>query len=236
MKNVLITGASGGIGRATMKEYIQRGYRVYAHYHSNERRIKEMIAEYPNADIIPVRADLSNNAELDHVYRIAEKVDTLILNAGSSFIGLLTDMNDKDIDHMITLQLTSSVKLAKHYSSSMVQQKSGSIIVVSSVWGATGASCEVVYSTVKGGLNAFVKSFAKELGPSGIRVNAVAPGYISTNMNDSLSSEDEQNLIDEIPLGRAGTPEEVAGVITFLDSTNSSYISGQIISVDGAWI
>ncbi|MCA0988106.1 elongation factor P 5-aminopentanone reductase [Guptibacillus algicola] len=236
MKNVLITGASGGIGQAIMREYIQNGDRVYAHYRSNEQSIKGLAAEFPSAEIIPVQADLSNKDELQSVYRFAQKVDTLILNAGSSFIGLLTDMDDEHIDKMINLHLSSSVKLARHYSKSMVQQKQGSIIVVSSVWGNSGASCEVVYSTVKGGLNAFVKSFAKELGPSGIRVNAVAPGYIATNMNAALSDEEEQGLIEEIPLGRSGNPEEVADVISFLDSEKSSYISGQIISVDGAWI
>ncbi|WP_377889180.1 elongation factor P 5-aminopentanone reductase [Alkalihalobacillus sp. R86527] len=236
MKNVLITGASGGIGQAIMKEYLQNGDRVFAHYHSNDQSIKELSYAFPDAEVIPVQADLTNKEALQKIYQIAAKVDTLILNAGTSFIGLLTDMDDDHIDEMITLHVSSSVKLARHFSKWMVKQKRGSIIVVSSVWGDTGASCEVVYSTVKGGLNAFVKSFAKELGPSGIRVNAVAPGYIATNMNATLSDEEERELVGEIPLGRPGTPEEVAHVISFLDSEKSSYISGQVISVDGAWI
>lgn len=236
MKSVLVTGASGGIGRAIMEDYLRNGDRVFAHYFSNDNGIKELSDLYPNSEVIPVQADLSKQDELHNIYKVAHNIDTLILNAGTSFVGLLTDMAEDDIDDMISLHLSSAVKLAKHYSTGMVSQKRGNIIVVSSVWGLAGASCEVVYSTVKGGLNAFVKSFAKELGPSGVRVNAVAPGYITTSMNASLTKEDKKNVIDEIPFGRAGSPEEVANVIAFLDSSKSSYISGQIISVDGAWI
>ncbi|MCA0990260.1 elongation factor P 5-aminopentanone reductase [Pseudalkalibacillus hwajinpoensis] len=235
MKEILITGASGGIGRAVAKNYVKNGNRVYAHYNTNAASIQELQKNHPEADIFPVQANLS---EKDGVEVLTEKVvdvDTLILNAGNSYFGLLTDMAGDEIDAMVQLHLTSPIKLAKHYISSMVQRKQGSIIVVSSVFGLTGASCEVVYSSVKGGLNAFVKGLAKELGPSGIRVNAVAPGYISTEMNARLTADDEHDLMNEIPMGRSGTPEEVASLISFLDSNQASYISGQIISIDGAW-
>ncbi len=236
LKDVLITGASGGIGKAIAAAYIQKGERVYAHYHKNERSILEIKAAYPEANLFPVQADLASKDGARHLTEKVQGVDTLILNAGNSFFGLLTDMSDTEIEAMIQLQLTSSIKLAKHFINEMVRKKSGSIIVVSSVFGLTGASCEVVYSSVKGGLNAFVKGLAKELGPSGIRVNAVAPGYITTEMNARLTGEDEQLLVDDIPMGRPGQPEEVASLITFLDSDQASYISGQIISVDGAWL
>ena len=235
VKDVLITGASGGIGRAITMNYLQKGDRVFAHYNTNAVSIQEMKGQYPYADLVPVQSNLAKKDGVAILTAKAEEVDTLILNAGNSYFGLLTDMTCDEIDAMIQLHLTSSIKLAKHYISSMVQKKQGSIIVVSSVFGLSGASCEVVYSSVKGGLNAFVKGLAKELGPSGVRVNAVAPGYISTEMNARLSDEDEETLVDEIPMGRAGQPEEVAALISFLDSTEASYISGQIISIDGAW-
>ncbi|MCA0174278.1 elongation factor P 5-aminopentanone reductase [Bacillus sp. RAR_GA_16] len=235
MKDVLITGASGGIGRAIAMNYLQKGDRVFAHYNTNAASLQEMQEDYPYADLVPVQSNLATKEGVAILTDKVEEVDTLILNAGNSYFGLLTDMSGDEIDAMIQLHLTSSIKLAKHYISSMVQKKQGSVIVVSSVFGLSGASCEVVYSSVKGGLNAFVKGLAKELGPSGIRVNAVAPGYISTKMNARLIGEEEQALVHEIPIGRAGQPEEVAALISFLDSNQASYISGQIISIDGAW-
>ncbi len=236
MKNVLITGASGGIGNAIAKQYLYRGDRVFAHYYKNLEGVMELKNTNSEADLLPVQANLaSKDGVKTLIDEVNGEVDTLVLNAGNSYTGLLTDMTGDEIEEMIQLHLTSSIKLAKHYVTPMVQKKSGSIIVVSSVFGLTGASCEVVYSSVKGGLNAFVKGLAKELGPSGIRVNAVAPGYIETNMNAILTGEEEQNLVDEIPVGRAGKPEEVASLISFLDSDQATYISGQIISIDGAW-
>ncbi|MDP4551263.1 SDR family oxidoreductase [Alkalihalobacillus macyae] len=235
MKNILITGASGGIGKAVAEQFLSKDHKIYTHYHSNMKSITALKHEYPEASIIPVKADLSCSNGVEALINEVSEVDTLILNAGNSFNGLLTDMTDQEIDEMIHLHLTSSIKLARHYTKSMVQKKSGSIIVVSSVFGIFGASCEVVYSSVKGGLNSFVKGLAKELGPSGIRVNAVAPGYISTEMNASLMEEDERVILDEIPLGRPGKPHEVASLISFLDSDQAAYITGQIITVDGAW-
>ncbi|MGB8000092.1 MAG: SDR family oxidoreductase [Anaerobacillus sp.] len=236
MKNVLITGASGGIGSAVAKQYLNHGDRVFAHYNKNIEAVLELKDTNSEADLIPVQANLATKeGARTLIEEVNGEVDTLILNAGNSYNGLLTDMTEEEIEEMIQLHLTSSIKLSKHYISSMVQKKSGSIIVVSSVFGLTGASCEVVYSSVKGGLNAFVKGLAKELGPSGIRVNAVAPGYIDTEMNALLTGEDVQNVVDEIPVGRAGKPEEVASLISFLDSDQANYISGQIISIDGAW-
>ncbi|MBN8207508.1 SDR family oxidoreductase [Bacillus sp. NTK071] len=235
MKNILITGASGGIGKAVAEQFIRQENRVYAHYHSNHGAITALQEENPEASVIPVKADLSCSKGVEALINEVPEVDTLILNAGNSFNGLLTDMSDREIDEMIHLHLTSSIKLGRHYTKNMVQSKSGSIIVVSSVFGISGASCEVVYSSVKGGLNAFVKGLAKELGPSGIRVNAVAPGYISTAMNASLIEDDERALIEEIPLGRPGKPVEVASLISFLNSNQAAYITGQVISIDGAW-
>ncbi|KMM38647.1 elongation factor P 5-aminopentanone reductase [Guptibacillus hwajinpoensis] len=235
MKNILITGASGGIGKAVAEQFLSKDHKIFAHYHSNMKSITALKHKNPEASIIPVKADLSCSNGIEALINEVPEVDTLILNAGNSFNGLLTDMTDQEIDEMIHLHLTSSIKLARHYTKNMVQKKSGSIIVVSSVFGISGASCEVVYSSVKGGLNAFVKGLAKELGPSGIRVNAVAPGYISTAMNASLMEEDERALLDEIPLGRPGKPHEVASLISFLDSDQAAYITGQIITVDGAW-
>jgi 3-oxoacyl-[acyl-carrier protein] reductase len=162
-------------------------------------------------------------------------IDLLVLNSGISFYGLVTDMSDDDIDQMINLHITSPFRLTQKLIPSMISKREGNIIVISSIWGITGASCEVLYSMVKGGQNSFVKSLAKELAPSQIRVNAIAPGAIETRMLSKFSKEELKELEEDIPLGRLGHPDEIADVVSFLASKNSSYITGQVLSVNGGW-
>jgi 3-oxoacyl-[acyl-carrier protein] reductase len=147
----------------------------------------------------------------------------------------MTDIKDAEIRQMVQLQITSPYMLSKELIPEMVRKKSGSIIVISSIWGEIGASCEVLYSMVKGGQNTFVKALAKELAPSGIRVNAIAPGAVATDMLQAFSEEDLADLKDEIPLGRIGKPEEIGEAVLFLSSNRASYITGQVLSVNGGW-
>ena len=136
---------------------------------------------------------------------------------------------------MVQLQITSPFLLTKYLLPSMIRKKAGDIIVITSVWGFMGASCEVLYSMVKGGLNTFVKALAKEVAPSGIRVNGIAPGIIDTKMNSHLTEEEREALRQEIPMGRFGKPSEVADLVEFLLSERATYINGEIISINGAW-
>ncbi|UOE92783.1 SDR family oxidoreductase [Alkalihalobacillus sp. LMS39] len=235
---VLITGASGEIGAAVAKKTAASGKNVYVHYFNNieNARTVKKDCELFGVEVKMVQADLS---EVSGVPTLLAQLDTppstIIHNSGTSYVGLFTDMDNDVIAKMVQLHLTSPLQLTKALVPPMVQQKQGDILVISSIWGLTGASCEVVYSAVKGGLNTFVKALAKELAPSNIRVNGVAPGAIETKMLQFFTDEDKRLMQEDIPLGRLGKPEEVADVVQFLLSEKASYIHGQIISVNGGW-
>ncbi|WP_226528342.1 elongation factor P 5-aminopentanone reductase [Metabacillus niabensis] len=234
-KYALVTGASGGIGTSIVKKLIEDGYMIYVHYNQNIQAIEEL-KTYSN-NIIPVQADLTIKTGVEALLeQIQMPIEVLVLNSGISLYGLVTDLNDDDIDNMVQLHITSPFKLVQQLIPSMIRKKSGNIIVISSIWGITGASCEVLYSMVKGGQNAYVKALAKELAPSQIRVNAVAPGAVATKMLSHFTEEDIKNLSEEIPLGRLGQPVEIANTVSFLASEKASYITGQVISVNGGWI
>lgn len=236
MKYALITGASGGIGREIAIALAKEGYNLYLHYHQNEEGIDELIAQLPMIKTWKVKADLSIKSGVQQVLnKITTTIDVIILNSGNSYVGLMTDMTDTEVEEMIQLHLTSPFLLTKSLLPAMIQKRAGNIIAISSIWGMTGASCEVLYSTLKGGLNTFVKALAKETAPSGIRVNGVAPGAIDTNMLTNYSPHEIQSLCDEIPMGRLGKPIEVAELVSFLISNRALYLNGQIININGAW-
>lgn len=238
-KYALITGASGGIGSAISKKLIEDGYHLYLHYHQNEQAIKELIKSisvHKNTVVIPIKADLTKQSGVQYLIdQIQLPIDLLVLNSGMSFYGLVTDMNDDDIDQMVNIHITSPFRLTQKLIPTMIRKRAGNIIVISSIWGITGASCEVLYSMVKGGQNSFVKALAKELAPSQIRVNAIAPGAIATRMLSHFSPNELIELEEEIPLGRLGQPDEIANTVSFLASKKASYITGQVISVNGGW-
>lgn len=235
-KWALVTGASGGIGGAIAKSLAVDGFNLYLHYHQNFEAVNKLAAELNNVNCEFIRADLSSRSGIyDLVEKISHPIDVLILNAGTSYNGLVTDMSDHEAQDMVQLHITSPYLLTKYLIPSMVKNKHGKIIVISSIWGLVGASCEVLYSMVKGGQNTFVKALAKELAPSGINVNGIAPGPIETRMMSVFSKEDKEAILNDIPMGRFGTPEEVAHTVSFLISEKAGYINGQIISINGAW-
>ncbi|MFC4183525.1 elongation factor P 5-aminopentanone reductase [Saccharococcus thermophilus] len=236
MKYALITGASGGIGTSIARQLAADGYGLLLHYNRRREPIEMLEKELATTHVVPIQADLATadgvNVLLSQINR---PVDVIVYNSGSSYYGLITDMSDELVQSMVQLHVTSPILLTKKLLPEMISKKRGNIVIVSSIWGLTGAACEVVYSMVKGGQNAFVKALAKELAPSGIRVNAVAPGAIDTDMLSIFSKEDLQAIADDIPIGRLGTAVEVAKTVSFLISDAASYITGQIISVNGGW-
>ncbi|MCF6410635.1 elongation factor P 5-aminopentanone reductase [Pseudalkalibacillus salsuginis] len=238
MKNyALVTGASGEIGQAIAREMAAQGYNLYLHYFRNKHAVEKLQIEF--SSIIECKLIKANLAVQEGPRMLAEQIktpiDVFIYNCGSSHTGLITDVSEKELDGMVQLQLKSPFQLIQQLLPSMIERKKGSIVMITSIWGQTGASCEVLYSMVKGGMNTMVKALSKELAPSGIRVNAVAPGIISTKMNEHLSEKELEEISEEIPLGRFGLPEEVSDAVGYLVSKKSSYVTGHILPVNGAW-
>jgi 3-oxoacyl-[acyl-carrier protein] reductase len=238
-KYALIVGASGEIGAAIAEKISKDGYHVILHYHKNKEAIEQLQTKIENdtkRECQIVQADLSlQNGVIDLVSQIDANINSIVYVSGQSTVGLVTDLTNEEIDQMTQLHIKSLIQLNNHYLPEMVRRKEGNIVVISSIWGQIGASCEVLYSTTKGAQNAYVMALAKEVAPSNIRVNAVAPGAIETKMLAYFSDEDRNALADDIPIGRLGTPNEVANTVSFLLSDHSSYITGQILGVNGGW-
>ncbi|OZM58634.1 3-oxoacyl-ACP reductase [Lottiidibacillus patelloidae] len=237
-KTLLITGASGDIGQAIARELATQYQTIYLHYNKNRQSVEEMKKELnlKGINVFLVQANFSKREGVSTALKqIHDPIDTIIHNSGSSQFGLVTDLENEEVETFVQLHVTSPFLLSKALLPNMIREKQGKIVVVSSIWGLTGAACEVLYSMVKGSQNAFVKGLAKEVARSGVSVNAVAPGAIETKMMSGFSEVEKDDLADEIPQGRLGTPSEVANVVAFLTSEKSTYINGQIISINGAW-
>lgn len=241
MKTILITGASSGIGSATAILFAQKGYRVVINYYRSEQAAK-ILCDSLNENgchCITVRADVSDRAQVGAMFSEVKRqfggVDILVNNAGIASQKLFTDITPEDWNRMLAVNLTGVFNCCQAALPYMLHKKDGTIINVSSVWGETGASCEVHYSASKAGVIGLTKALAKELGPSNIRVNCVAPGVVSTRMNSSLSIGDLTQLTEDTPLGRIADASEIAKTIYFLSSGYSSFITGQVISANGGF-
>ena len=238
MKTALITGASGGIGAGIAKELAAMGYTLAITYNKNSAKAEELCRQLGNARAL--QCDISSFASVEKLYtdviNAFGHIDLVVNNAGTAYTGLLQYMKEEEILHIINTDLNGVIFSTRFAARAMVKKHCGNIINISSVWGVAGASCEAVYSAAKGGVIAFTKAMAKELAPSGIRVNCISPGVIKTPMLDCYTEEDLQALAEETPLERIGTPEDVAKAVAFLASDNSSFITGQNIVVDGGFI
>ena len=240
MKSVLVTGASGGIGSAVALELARRGWSVALQYRSNREaavRLEEEICRQGGMDKA-YGADLTDEAQVDALFSAAEKdfgfLEGLVNNAGVAWKGLFTDMSLSDWRGVMDADLTSVFLCCRRALPPMIRQKRGSIVNVSSMWGEVGASCEAAYSAAKAGVIGLTKALAKEEGPSGIRVNCLAPGVIDTPMNGDLSPEDLAALREETPLERTGTPEEAARAAAFL--LEEEFLTGQVLGVNGGLV
>lgn len=229
-QKVLITGASRGIGFAMAKRFAEAGYAVYALWHNQ----KEQLDGIGALDITPVHGDVADAASVAAVRDAVGAVDILVNNAAISRFGLITDLSEAEWDEMMAVNLKSVFLLSRAFLPDMIRRQSGRIINVSSIFGAVGGSCEVAYSAAKAGVIGFTKALAKEVGPSGIQVNCIAPGVIDTTMNARLSAEDLAALRDETPLGRLGTPEDVANLALFLAA--DKFITGEVLHIGGGYL
>lgn len=241
--HVLITGASRGIGAATARLFAREGWDVALNYNQSRTEAEALAAELSGLGVnaVPIRADISVPEQAAQLVREAEQalgpLDTVVCNAGTALVQqLLTDTTAGQWRNLMDIDLDGMFYVLKAAIPGMVRQKRGAIVTVSSMWGVTGGSCEVPYSAAKAGVIGLTKALAKELGPSHIRVNCVAPGVIDTDMNAHLSPGELSALAEETPLGRIGAPEEIAQAICFLASDRAAFITGQVLRVDGGMV
>lgn len=242
MKSVLITGSSRGVGKETAFKFAREGYHVFINCHSSLTQLDEValtLEKIHPSCCTKLVADISSAAEVSAMFkeinRISGGLDVLINNAGVSYWGLLEDMSICDWDKVIQTNLSSCFYCTKEALPSMIHNKAGCIINISSIWGHSGASCEVAYSASKAGIHGYTKALAKELAPSNVQVNAVSLGVMDTQMNAAYSDEELEVLREEIPAGRFGTPKEAAQMIWQL-ANSPSYLTGQIIRMDGGFL
>lgn len=235
-KVVVVTGGARGIGAEIVKFLAKLGYKVVLNYNKSESYAQDVKKELNNVEIF--KADVSKKEEakalIDFAIKKYGKIDVLINNAGIAQTKLFTEITDEDWKNIIDTNLNSAFYCSREAVKNMIHNKSGLIINISSIWGITGASCEVAYSTSKAAINGFTKALAKELGPSNIRVNAIAPGIINTEMNKYLTQEELTNIKEEIPLEKIGETIDIAKCVKWLIEDN--YTTGQIISINGGWI
>lgn len=238
MKTAVITGATGGIGADVAEALAKSGYAVVLHYNKNAEAAESLLQKLSKyTKTLAVQADLSDfsgaKTLFDKTTAVFGGADVLINNAGISLISPIQDVSEEDINRIINVNLISAIYLSKLFCPYMISNRFGRIINISSIWGISGASCETVYSASKAGLIGFTKALAQELAPSGVTVNAIAPGFISTPMNDTLSEKEKSEFLSSVPIGRAGTPADVSNAVLFLSSLMSGYITGQTLAVDG---
>ncbi|RKD24291.1 3-ketoacyl-ACP reductase [Ammoniphilus oxalaticus] len=238
-KWALVTGASGGIGAAIAVALANKGYDLYLHYYSGEAQIDKLVieCEQKGSCAIPIQANLARVEEIECLReRMPRSPDVLINNAGLTHYGIFTDTSMEEIDLLYAVNARAAFLLAQLFVPSMIKRGFGRIVNISSIWGTTGASCEVLYSMTKGALLSFTKALAKEVAPSGITVNAVAPGAVAGPLlNRQFSANELEEIAAEIPMGRLGQPSEIASLVCFLISDEAAYITGQELSPNGGW-
>lgn len=234
-KVAIVTGASRGIGREIAKELAKQGIKVVANYNKSEEKAKELKEKF-NIDIF--KADVSKYEEVkkivDYTLEKYKTIDILINNAGIAQSKLIIDVTDDDWKRLVNTNLYSAFAMTREVCKTMINNKKGCIINISSIWGITGASMETIYSITKAGMDALTKSLAKELGPSNIRVNSIAPGMINTDMNKEWTQEEIEEIKQEIPLEKIGKVEDISKCVNWLIEDN--YTTGQVISINGGWV
>ncbi len=238
MKTIIITGASGGIGSEIAYTLAEKNSNLILTYNTNKKSVDELKKKLSTkCNIVVCKCDLTVEEEVKNLVETAikkfKKIDCLVNCAGISQFKQIQDITTADFNNIINNNLLSVVLSTKYVSKNMISNKCGKIVNISSMWGVVGASMESLYSASKGAINTLTLSLAKELGPSGININAVCPGLIETKMNNCLSAQDKQEIINSTPLNRIGKPKDVANLVKFLLSDKANFITGQIITIDG---
>lgn len=244
MKTVLVTGGSRGIGKAIVYAFANSGYNVILNYNQSEQSARNIVEDLKDCKGIVemFKADVSNREEVDAMVEYVTKefggIDVVVNNAGISHVGLFTEIDEEAFRRVMDVNLMGVFNVTQSaLNACMLHKKDGSIINISSIWGITGSSCEVAYSASKAGVIGLTKALAKELAPSNITVNAIAPGAIATDMIYKEYTEKEINMIEkDIPMGRLGTPIEIANLALYLASDNARYMTGQVISPNGGMV
>lgn len=231
-KTALVTGSSRGIGAGIAQRLAADGWKVILHYNESEQQALALAVEL---NVPAFRADVTDPEQVDELFRRAGPVDLLVCNAGVMDYNLFTDVTEDRWRHILGVNTDGVYRCCRRAIPHMVHKKAGCILIISSVWGVYGASCEVAYSASKAALIGLTKGLAKELGPSGIRVNCIAPGVIDTDMLAQFDFADRKALAEDTPLGRIGTVDDVAELAAFLASDKASFITGQIIGCDGGF-
>ena len=240
MKTVIVTGGSRGIGAAIVKELAKNNYNVVLNYNNSEETAKQIQKELQeeNIKIEIFKADVSKREEVKKLVKFAldkfRNIDVLINNAGIDQIKPFMDITDEDWNKILQVNLNSAFYCSQEVLENMIHNKKGCIINISSIWGITGASCEVHYSVSKAAIDGMTRALAKEMGPSNIRINSIAPGLVDTDMNKDITIEELEELKKEIPLGRIAKPEEIVNSIKWL--IEDEYVTGQVISQNGGWL
>ena len=241
-KTVIITGASKGIGAATAIYFANKGYNVVINYNDSYQSASLLSRSLneQGCKTITIKANVANKLDAERLINETVdrfgSVDILINNAGVSCINMITDTDEFDSDRIFDINLKGVYNCCRAVTPVMVKQKHGKIINISSMWGQVGASCEVAYSASKAGIIGLTKALAKELAPSGITVNAIAPGLIETSMNNDIPADDLSAFVEDIPLGRMGSPCEISAAAFFLASGEADYITGQVLGVNGGYV
>ena len=242
MSTVLITGASRGIGAQCALTFAREGYDVALNYCRSEEKALALVREIEALDVraCAVQADVADSMQVKRMFETVRAelgtVDVLVNNAGVAHVGLLTDMTDDEWRRVIDTDLSGTFYCCREALSDMIRAHSGVIVNIASMWGEVGASCEAAYSAAKAGVIGLTKALAKEVGPSGVRVNAVSPGVVMTDMMAGFSDEDVAALKEETPLIQLGMPEDIADAVIFLASDKARFITGQVLSVNGGMV
>ncbi|WP_335872860.1 elongation factor P 5-aminopentanone reductase [Bacillus sp. 2205SS5-2] len=236
-KYALITGASGGIGGAVARKLASQGWNLYLHYSQQAKSVMKLMDELKqefNIEVIPIQADFSNPDQALELTQHIFSLHSIICCSGTALYGLFQDIKQQEIDDLWNIHMKSPMLLIQNLLPKLFRTK-GNVVMISSVWGQTGAACEVVYSAVKGAQLSFVKALAKEVSRNGVRVNAVAPGIVDTNMMKDFTEAEVEELQEEIPIGRFALSREIADAVFYLTSEQSTYVTGHVLSVNGGW-
>ncbi|ANU28004.1 elongation factor P 5-aminopentanone reductase [Planococcus versutus] len=233
----VLLGASGEIGESIARQMAESGWSLYLHWNTNSTAIlaQQLSMSYPAQEFIAVQANFMDDLSADQLVSNVYDASCIVIASGHSLLKMLIDTSDQEIESLWSVHVKNPISAIQSISRFFYRYEKSYIVFVSSIWGEIGASMETVYSAVKGAQLAFVKAYAKEMAPSGTRVNAISPGFIQTKMNASLSEDELQKIKEDIPLG-FGTPQDIANAVDFLTGGKADYITGQTIRINGGWL